>query len=633
MSNANMKLSILIATMGRRNDRFIRLLDSLMPQVVRHRGDIEVVTYWNNGELPIGEIRQALMESAKGEYICFLDDDDAVPDYYCDEIIGALGKDYVGFKMQVFNDGVELPYSFNSLRYDRWHEDERGYYRNVTHLNPIKKSIAMEGKFVGGMGEDEAWARKVHPKTENYIDKVMYYYYHQSKDTSFGSNIMTNGHYARPELKYKYFRYHNESVEKGGDMRPIEKCRACYSEKLLGFLDLGKQRLSDFREDSKKPPKWPLEAVMCDDCKLVQLRHSVPQPEMYHDRYGFKSGVSDSIKADLKDIVSDGLGFVKKPSRWLDIASNDGTLLSYVPSDAYRVGVDPVGFLCEEAEQHADRIINDYFSSVRLTEYMDDGSARYDKFDVITSISCFYDMPDPARFVLDVKAHLGRGGIWIIQQNYLLTTLNLGAIDNFCHEHLQYYTLLSLENLLKKYDLEVVDVKTTMVNGGSIRTAVAHCGAFPVNNSVKEARKVEEVAGLERLEPYEKFAGLAVQKLDELGELVKGLKSEGNSIAILAASTRGATIWQAADLDAGTVDYAVERNPAKVGKEFSAIGVPIISEEEARKRKPDYMIIGPWFFADEIIKREEDYVKAGGRLILPLPNVEVIDAGNLASYL
>lgn len=408
-------------------------------------------------------------------------------------------------------------------------------------------------------------------------------------------------------------------------MQTIVECRSCGSSKLDKFLDLGKQYVSDFREDDTKPNKYPLQAVICEICKLVQLRHTTPSQEMYHENYGFKSGISNSIKADLKDIVSVGMKY--KPKTWLDIASNDGSLLSFITPSIYRVGVDPITKYCEEARQYANKIINDFFRGGLLVnaEYVIGGLIyKQEKFDVITSISCFYDMDKPNTFVSDVKQSLEKNGVWIIQQNYLLTTLELGAIDNFCHEHLEYYTLLSLEPLLEKHKLEVIDVSVSMVNGGSIRTVVAHKGQHPIQDSVEKQRAVEVDAGLDKIATYFKFAEKANKNLADLRLLINALKAENKTIAILAASTRGATIWQAIELTDKDVLYAVERNPEKVGKYFSALGLKIVSEEQARGDNLDYMIIGPWFYADEIIEREKEYLNGGGFLIRPLPEVEII---------
>lgn len=401
-------------------------------------------------------------------------------------------------------------------------------------------------------------------------------------------------------------------------MIPITECRSCKSTTLTDVLNLGEQYLSDFREDESRPSRYPIEAVICEECMLVQLRHSTPQSEMYHDRYGFKSGISDSIKNDLRDVVHNALEYKDSPKSWLDIASNDGTLLGYVPTRAYRVGVDPVSFLCEQAKEHADLVVNDYFTSEALA------SKDLPKFDVITSISCFYDMPDPSKFVKDVANVMADRGVWVIQQNYLLSTMELNAIDNFCHEHLEYYTLISLEKLLSKHGLEIFDLSTSTVNGGSLRTLVCKKGAFSVKGTVEQQREAEKAAGLYVVHTYKNFGQNALEKVSQLRKFIIKLQQQGKRVAILAASTRGATIWQAAGLSAENIVYAVERNPAKVGKHFSAIGVPIVSEEFARKDKPDYMIVGPWFFADEIVRREAEYVKQGGHIIVPLPEVKVV---------
>lgn len=396
-------------------------------------------------------------------------------------------------------------------------------------------------------------------------------------------------------------------------MGAIKKCRACGSEDLVGFLDLGSQYLSDFKRDDSKPPKGRLAAVICEVCKLVQLRHNTPPEMMYHDNYGFKSGISKTIRDDLDDAVRHAFQYVNDPKSWLDIASNDGTLLSYVPEDVYRVGVDPITFLCIEAQQHADLIVNDFFSASVGGEY-----------DVITSISCFYDMLDPSQFVKDVKDVLAKDGVWLIQQNYLLTTMQLSAVDNFCHEHLEYYTLLSLENLLNRFGLEVNEVTITTVNGGSIRTIVSRKGTYDIDESVQKQRDTEADYRVDKLQTYKDFANSVGASLNALHQLVSNLKSEGETIFILAASTRGAVIWQAADIDHTQIDFVVERNPAKVGRYFSAIGVPIISEAVARAMNPGYMLVGPWFMAEEITEREQKYLDSGGHLILPLPQVTVV---------
>lgn len=187
-----MKLSILIVTQGRRQQKLRRLLAVLLPQCT---AEVEVLLYQNNCEESIGHYRKALIEASNGEYVCFVDDDDMVPSYYIEELLSHIKRlpepDYIGFEVELTHDGRPERRAFHSLRYATWDQDAGGYYRNITHLNPLKRSIAVQGVWPmtkGQMGEDVSWANTVQPltHTEHYIGKTMYYYRHDSADTSFG---------------------------------------------------------------------------------------------------------------------------------------------------------------------------------------------------------------------------------------------------------------------------------------------------------------------------------------------------------------------------------------------------------------------------------------------------------------
>lgn len=205
------KLSVLIATLGRRYQQLDDILNVLLPQVKKFKNQIEVIVYVNNGKLSIGEYRQTLLETAKGDYICFVDDDDDVPDFYCEEIINAMGKDYIGFNVKFFSDGQQRPPVYHSLKYDRWSQDANGFYRNITHLNPVRRELALKGTFHSrGGGEDETWATQIKPfvKTENYINKDMYFYYHNPKDSFFANSyIPKRTNYPLPLVKAKQIKY------------------------------------------------------------------------------------------------------------------------------------------------------------------------------------------------------------------------------------------------------------------------------------------------------------------------------------------------------------------------------------------------------------------------------------------
>ncbi|HET6504039.1 MAG TPA: class I SAM-dependent methyltransferase [Amycolatopsis sp.] len=400
------------------------------------------------------------------------------------------------------------------------------------------------------------------------------------------------------------------------------KCRSCHGGDLIEVLDLGGQYLSDFRDDDHRPPRWPLCLLLCGKCGLAQLRDTTPRELMYHDRYGFRSGVNEAIRKDLRSVVDHGVTARPGVTRWLDIACNDGTLLSFVPDGIHRVGIDPVAAFEPESARHADRVIVDFFARDRFATGRP--AEPYEKFDVITSISMFYDLDDPNAFVSDVAQVLAADGVWIIQQNYALTMLEFGAVDNICHEHITYWSLTALERLLDRHGLEVNDVRLSDINGGSFRVVVSHRDARPTSPAVREQRRVEALHRLHEPDTWRKFASRALQAFEELRRLIDGINADGGRCYIYGASTRGGTILQAAALTVRDLPFAVERQDAKIGRKIASIGVPIISERQARADHPEYMLVMPWFFREVFVERESEYLRTGGKLIFPLPDLEII---------
>lgn len=388
----------------------------------------------------------------------------------------------------------------------------------------------------------------------------------------------------------------------------IKNCRACKSNNLVPVVSIGRQYLSDFRSDDQRPPQHDLDVLLCTNCSLVQLKETTPPGEMYNDSYGYKSGINNTIKEDLADVVKKALEKRPNPQRWLDIASNDGTLLSNVPKNIYRVGIDPLEKFSGEARTHANEIIVDFFKGEYFKE----------KFDIITCISCFYDLDEPNKFVVDLAESLNEDGILVIEQNYLVRMLQNNAFDNIVHEHLEYYSLTSLEHLLNRHGLEVFDVEETSINGGAFRAYVRHM------SNVDKMRLYESRLKLNNKFTYMLF-DLRIRDIREkLRKFVTEETKKGKTVYLYGASTRGNSLIQYFGLDNRLIKAAVERNPEKWGKKIASLQIPIISEEQARAEKPDYMLVLPWFFKEEFLVREKDYLESGGHFIFPLPTFEVI---------
>lgn len=219
--------SILVATLGQRHERFKRLVDILAPQLDEANGAVELIAYWNVGEVPLAEIRQTLFDDARGTYSSFIDDDDTVPYYFVEEVLESIQTyyhahdyvypDYIGWQMQAYSDGAPLKPTFHSLRYDHWWDDVAGYYRDVSHLNPVLRRRVHEAdaSFMKTQPpEDVAWSDQLRGrlKTEVYVDRVMYHYHASGSDSTWrpGAGKPQPGVVVPPaiELPSKFMRYH-----------------------------------------------------------------------------------------------------------------------------------------------------------------------------------------------------------------------------------------------------------------------------------------------------------------------------------------------------------------------------------------------------------------------------------------
>jgi hypothetical protein len=425
--------------------------------------------------------------------------------------------------------------------------------------------------------------------------------------------------------------------KKGGiamKIKEIKNCRICGNPDLISILNLGVQALSGRfpSEDEPEPPKAPLELVKCNNtknsnaCGLLQLKHSVSPEEMYLHKYGYRSGINQTMSMHLKGIVQHVQEIVDLHTDdvVLDIGSNDATLLKYYNYKTQRlrkIGIDPTGEQFLEYYTKDIELISDYFNSSNYSSVCPDKQAK-----VVTSIAMFYDLEAPMNFVEDIKKILHPEGIWVLEQSYMPTMLKMNSFDTICHEHLEYYSLKQIDWMLRKNDLRIFDVEFNDINGGSFRVYACHNNSVFKSNQKKigQVFSDEEILKLDSELPYKEFNESVFCIKDELYNFLTGEKAKGKSIYIYGASTKGNVLLQFCNIDHTLITAAAERNPEKWGRRTPITNIPIISEEEARKAKPDYFLVLPWHFRQEFIEREVDFLASGGKFIFPLPEMRVI---------
>jgi NDP-4-keto-2,6-dideoxyhexose 3-C-methyltransferase len=405
----------------------------------------------------------------------------------------------------------------------------------------------------------------------------------------------------------------------------IDNCRLCKSSHLQPVRDFGSHYLSGRfpAADEPDPPSAPIRLMFCADCGLLQLAHNYAQDELFRHTYGYRSGINQMMRSHLAGITKEAVARVglKSGDVVLDIGSNDATLLtSYPISGLTRFGMDPT--IAQYRSYYPEDITTaeDYFSAAKFAEISSGRKAR-----AITSIAMFYDLPDPGAFVADIAASLAQDGMWIFEQCHVGLVLERNAFDTICHEHLEYYGVAQVHRLLSMHGMRISDVELNDINGGSFRVYACHQNApYQTSSNIDGILAMEKQAGLDKVETYIDFCSKMDRMTAELSAFLHAEKSKGKSIYIYGASTKGNTLLQLCGLGKNVITAAADRNPLKWGRRTPATGIPIISEEEARAASPHYFLVLPWHFRDEFVEREKSFRETGGKLIFPLPHLEVI---------
>ncbi len=396
-------------------------------------------------------------------------------------------------------------------------------------------------------------------------------------------------------------------------------CRSCGSKNLWTFLDLGNQAIPRFPKSLvEKVPHFPLELAKCEDCHLVQLSESVDR-ELLFRKFWYQSGISSTIRSDLEKIAGEGriqVSELKHGDVVVDIGCNDGTLLGFFDESVNRVGFEPAINMAKLARQNGSRIVEDYFSAQAFHK------VAFYQAKLVFAIAMFYDLENPVRFCQEVSECLEANGVFVVQQNYLGLMLKNTAYDNICHEHLTYFSLASLKKVLEKTDLEVYHVELNEINGGSMKTFIAHKGARTVDSTVAMVDQDEIEQNLEGKTVYQEFLYRVRSNARRLNRSLE--PSQGKKTMIYGAGTRGATLFQFASMfHRPEIVGAVDNNPDKQGHYYIDTGIPIISRLGTLKNPPDYFLVLPYHIADEIIQKEKEaFPKTNW--IIPLPEFRIV---------
>lgn len=408
-------------------------------------------------------------------------------------------------------------------------------------------------------------------------------------------------------------------------IKRISKCRLNGSTNLITVLSLGNQALTGVFPTSPATPvtAGPLEVVWCPDSGLLQLAHIYEAGEMYGDNYGYRSGLNQSMVRHLTQKINnlEKLADLKPGDVILDIGSNDATSLkAYKTGGLKRIGIDPTGEKFREFYTDDIYLAPDFFSSKNFEKF---GAKRAK---IITSIAMFYDLEDPVWFAREIARVLAPDGIWHFEQSYMPSMLRLTSYDTICHEHVEYYSLGVIRKILDAAGLEILDVQMNAINGGSFAvTAGNRTTPFKRNRAVVDwLLEQEERMGINTPRPYRDFEERVYRHREDLRRLLLALKDDGKRVIGYGASTKGNVLLQFCGIGPELLPAIAEVNPDKFGRYTPGSHIPIISETEARAMNPDYFLVLPWHFKDGILQREQEFLANGGKMIFPLPEIEIV---------
>jgi len=399
-------------------------------------------------------------------------------------------------------------------------------------------------------------------------------------------------------------------------------CRSCNGEKLSVILDLGNQPwCNDFLTEERlgKENKYPLRLNYCEDCELLQLDHTVPKETMFAD-HCYLSGMTKTLIDHFYEVAEENVKQfdIKANDLVVDIGGNDGSqLLQYRKAGAENVlNVECAARVSEISRQKGINTITEYFNRDCAEEHIGEKSVK-----LYNASGVFFHLEELHSVIDGIKFSLKDDGVLIVQFMYAGTMIEKLNFDTIYHEHLCYYTLQSLNNLLSPYDLKIFDAYYSEIHSGSIIAKITHIdGVFDV-----ETERYLELLGRDRkytIEAFKEFAKTIEAQKGYLRDTLEAFKAEGKTIYAYGAPAKGNTLLNYFGIDNTLVDKAVEINEMKIGNYLPQSHIPITLED--KNDLPNYYLLLSHNFADEIIKKNQDIIKQGVKFIIPFPHVEIV---------
>lgn len=408
-------------------------------------------------------------------------------------------------------------------------------------------------------------------------------------------------------------------------------CAFCGSTALDEIIDFGDVAIAGAflkKEQIPKEKKYPLVIVFCEDCFAVQVRDHIDPKVLFETDYYFSSAIK-TLRNHFTDYAKEvAKRFLPKPKNAvvIEFGSNDGVLLKPLADQGIGtvIGVEPAKNIIDTVKDNRLVLVNDFFNVSVATSI----TQQYGKADLVMANNAYAHISDINGTTEAVNAALSDDGVFVFEVHYLGNIIQGMQYDFIYHEHIYYYSLLALDNHLARHGMVVFDIKPIPIHGGSIRfyaTKKESRHAKNISSRVKELRAQEKNLGYDKPEMYKKFAAHVAAKKEELMSLLDKLREEGHTIAGYGASGRANTIIQYCGIDDSYLEYVIDDAPAKQGLYTPGSHLQIRNNSALKEDKPDYVVLFAWAFYEEIVAKSKGYIENGGQIIVPLPEVRIIN--------
>ncbi len=405
----------------------------------------------------------------------------------------------------------------------------------------------------------------------------------------------------------------------------MHSCLVCKNN-IKPFISFGKMPIANgflTQDQFSREYFFELKVGFCAECGMVQLLEQPKREMMFNETYAFYSSTSKFMALHFKRFAQTVMkGYLNETNPLVvEIGSNDGIMLrNFARENIRHIGIEPSANVAQAARELNIQTLCDFFDEDLAGKIID----SHGQADAILAANAMCHIPYLHSVAAGIKILLKKKGVFIFEDPYVGDILEKVSYDQIYDEHAFYFSLESVNNLFKQHDLEVFDVMPQEVHGGSMRYFLTHKGRRPVSPAVEKQREKEETLGLKREETYQNLKGKIEKSRDALNRLLRDMKDQGKNVVGYGATSKSTTVINYCGITPDLVEFISDTTPIKQGKYSPGMHLPVRAYDCFKKKYPDYALLFAWNHDKEIMAKENDFIKAGGKWIVYVPDVKII---------